>query len=709
MRRFPNPKSNVFNVGRFRSIHRLVLFCSLLLVLMLQECIGQQQKMAEMFRQMEQKLKENPRDSKLRYELAWSKILDGKANESIQLLYSAFNDEVVDVPLHKGDNWLYAFMAAHFIGRWAIQKDFVTMASQFTSLAYDVSVAVSPSGEVGETCTSMQLATTLEKYPASNQAVDDSVARMEEMATRLINLKTQNHPDVFLNVDFLKTMPGFSQDPYVHCVYSLFALSFYYRADVAKIANLNYQVGVLFFPDLLYVAPHVEKFEKEQQELRQLNGIAAEDGGIIQQCVDRKIKLAVICSTITEHHSVSEDFGGVLQRLDRNVFDVDYHVLHENTVPGTEASFTKANPTDQVFNHGKTDRDIDNGAWTKRIGKEIEKFEYDMIYYLDLTMGTYVRRLASSRLAPVQINSHGHPVTSGIPRHTIQHFVSWAEAELPIEESQDHYTEELQLIPKGKIHQYYTPRVQRFENGMMSTRVGNNFFHEITRKEFMRLPENIRNSSPDDEDIHLYVCMQKPFKLFPEFDELICGVLQKDPQGHVILHEEDTEQNKEVFVTRLKAAGCDMDRVHFLYQQPSHRLMALYNTATVILDSYPAGGCTTSREAFEMGKAIVTWPARLLGGRWTLGLYNIMGLDDDSKAKVIANSKEDYISKAVELGTNKELRQKVEKNILEAIPNIFGRKEAVEEWEKIFLRISPVKQCKDVTSDADRILDKDEL
>ena len=91
----------------------------------------------------------------------------------------------------------------------------------------------------------------------------------------------------------------------------------------------------------------------------------------------------------------------------------------------------------------------------------------------------------------------------------------------------------------------------------------------------------------------------------------------------------------------------------------------------------------------------MTWPARLLGGRWTLGLYNTIGLDEGTKARVIADSRDGYIAKAVELGTNPALRKDVENRILEAIPNLFGRWEAVEEWEKILLRVSPVKHCED--------------
>ena len=126
---------------------------------------------------------------------------------------------------------------------------------------------------------------------------------------------------------------------------------------------------------------------------------------------------------------------------------------------------------------------------------------------------------------------------------------------------------------------------------------------------------------------------------------------------------------------------------------PSHELFALCKTASVILDSYPAGGCTTTREVLELGKAIVTWPARLLGGRWTLGLFNIIGMKEDTKSRLVANSKEECISNAVELGTNRSTRAAVELEIQKTIPSLFGREEAVQEWEKILLRVSPVKHC----------------
>ena len=49
---------------------------------------------------------------------------------------------------------------------------------------------------------------------------------------------------------------------------------------------------------------------------------------------------------------------------------------------------------------------------------------------------------------------------------------------------------------------------------------------------------------------------------------------------------------------------------------------ALHVVSDVVLDSYPAGGCTTTREALELGKAVVTLPAKYLGARWSLASDN---------------------------------------------------------------------------------------
>jgi predicted O-linked N-acetylglucosamine transferase (SPINDLY family) len=258
----------------------------------------------------------------------------------------------------------------------------------------------------------------------------------------------------------------------------------------------------------------------------------------------------------------------------------------------------------------------------------------------------------------------------------MQYYISWGAAELPIEQSQKHYTEQLKLLPSDIVYQYYEPRI--LPGGR--SRADGMSFGNIGLEDF---------NVPTDKNI--YLCMQKPFKFHPEVDVLLCGIMQKDPGSWLILHRESA--NQEVFANRLKKRGCDLSRITFLEAQPHHRLLALYRDSTVILDSYPAGGDTTTREVLEMGKALVTLPARLLGGRWSVGYMHTIGLEKQTIKRLVASTPKQYIDLAVKLGTDKKLRYEVEADIRAKVQNLFHRYEAVAAWQHMFLEISPYQQC----------------
>merc|ERR1711957_830181 len=118
-----------------------------------------------------------------------------------------------------------------------------------------------------------------------------------------------------------------------------------------------------------------------------------------------------------------------------------------------------------------------------------------------------------------------------------------------------------------------------------------------------------------------------------------------------------------------------------------------YRDATVVLDSYPAGGDTTTREVIEMGKPLVTLPARLLGGRWSLGYLSNIGLKEPTKKALIATDAEEYVDLAVKLANDETLRESVEDDMKACAPNLFRRQEAVDAWQEMFLEISPYQQC----------------
>eukprot|EP00957_Ditylum_brightwellii_P162004 12334185-Ditylum_brightwellii.AAC.1 len=307
-------------------------------------------------------------------------------------------------------------------------------------------------------------------FPQSTHAADEAIASMQQYARKLLANPAWTIDDTIVSI-----MPGASPDPFVHCHLSAFSLSFYYRADVASIASAHYQMARRGWPSLNTTARFVAKYDMEHKEHH-------------HPCITRKIKLLVISGVLTEGHSNTESFGGMLSRLDRTVFHVTYVLLQERP-NSTIANFTKAQSlVDHIHIFSKEEQDIFNGAWTNRIAKHIESWEMDIIFYLDLTMSTYARRLGMQRLAPVQINSIGHPITSGHDRSIIQYYISWAAAELPsLEEAQSHYTEELLLLPSDIVYQYYEPRVVA---GKQVSRIDGQRFDQFTRTDFGLPPNN---------------------------------------------------------------------------------------------------------------------------------------------------------------------------------------------------------------------------
>ncbi|CAB9523047.1 Inherit from COG: protein N-acetylglucosaminyltransferase activity [Seminavis robusta] len=576
--------------------------------------------------------------------------------------------------------------------RWEI-KDFLKAFYYLTLASRAAPIVPGPDGnqDTSKLCVDASLATMLHPYPNTTRQADQMYELYMKTAREFLQERKRTGSKTRWNERELEVVPGAAEDPYVHCILTLFHLSFYYRANVAEAARLHYQVATSVWPELKYTAPSV---------VPKLPTVPPHQNIHNKPCVTRKIKLGIASGFLSPGSSVSADFGGVMQRLDRDIFNITY--LHFKNASGT--------PTDPfVYRHQKTHGDtvltfardpneqFNSGAWPTTLYSDVESLDLDVLLYLDLTMSPFANRMAMARLAPVQANSHGHPVTSGI--ENVDYFISWGAAELDHETANTHYSEELILLDSNVPHQYYSPRMERGVSMM-----NGEYYADKTNRLFFRtfmVPAEVQikkkgNFPPgmfDDKANHVrwYTCMQKPHKFMPELDPLLCDVLEEDENGVLIMHQPDTQKLVEGFERRLRAANCDMNRVYFLPALPHHMLLALYQVSTLILDSYPAGGCTTTREALELNKVVVTLPARLLGGRWSYAYYQILN-DPILNKHVIASSHQDYVEKVGILGGDVNLRTEMEQRIAESLPNLYRQWDAVHSWERALLKISPVEK-----------------
>ncbi len=380
-------------------------------------------------------------------------------------------------------NFPQTYLIAATIGRYRNQMKEYGPALKYTQLALKLSEQHATSqSEI--TCIRMQLSNMLAYFPETMEDADKSYQLSLSYGNELLNDTTSEGLFPIDDKELLK-FPGAAGDPWNHCMISIFPLSFYHEdnVDVAKFASNAYQMALKAWPEMGYTADFVKRYDEETKG----------KGHAELPRIDRKIRLAMISGVLTEGHSNSESFRGVFSRLDRNIFDVTYVLVAEQGIT-QPATFTRKHPSDTVMVLTREDRDQANSTWVLRFAKEIEKLELDIIFYTDMTMSSWCRRLGMMRLAPVQAQSHGHPMTSGHDRSVIQYFISWAASELPLEVSQTHYTEELKLVDAGIMFQYYERRI--LPNQV--SRLDGQSFAALKRSDF---------GLPADKPI--YLCMQK--------------------------------------------------------------------------------------------------------------------------------------------------------------------------------------------------------
>ena len=230
----------------------------------------------------------------------------------------------------------------------------------------------------------------------------------------------------------------------------------------------------------------------------------------------------------------------------------------------------------------------------------------------------------------------------------MDYFVSSALLEEP--DADDQYSEQLVRLPNISVY-YQRPQ----------------------------LPERSRDraSFGFDAGRHLYSCPQTLFKLHPDFDAILGGILRADPQGELLLIEGKHPHWTAMLRERFARSLADVQRrIHFLPPLSHDDFLSLTAAVDVLLDPIHFGGGNTSYEAFALGTPMVTLPSKLLRGRFTLGLYKQMGVLD-----CVATSVDEYVSLAVRLGTDREYHREISEKIRAASEVLYHNRQSVLDVE----------------------------
>ena len=355
----------------------------------------------------------------------------------------------------------------------------------------------------------------------------------------------------------------------------------------------------------------------------------------------RRLRIGFV-STYFYTHSVGRTTFGLIRDLPRDRFDVHVFAIAPQTDEMAEAIRNSA------------DRYVPLPLDLGRVRDAIESAALDIVFFADIGMHPLTYFLAFWRLAPIQMVTWGHSVTSGID--TIDYYVSSDAIEAA--GSEQYYTEKLVRLPG-----YFMPRYRRPAlDGPRASRAQ------------LGLPGGK----------HLYYCPQNLFKLHPDFDAAIKAILERDPEAELVLLEfvraGVAEQLRRRFELTLGALA---SRIRFVPRSEHRKFLQYVAAADVVLDPFHFGGCNSSCDALSLGVPVVTLPGLQLPGRFTLGLYEEIGLDC-----CIARSADEYVEIALRLGRDAEYRKSVSEQISARCARLFDRPDAALALGEELLRIA---------------------
>ncbi len=329
-----------------------------------------------------------------------------------------------------------------------------------------------------------------------------------------------------------------------------------------------------------------------------------------------------IASAHVHNHSVwNAIVKGWLETIDRHRFEIE--VFHLGTEKDAQTDFAIARC--DRFTHG----DMNLNDWAAAIGER----ELDVLIYPEVGMDITTPRLASMRLAPVQIAAWGHPETTGLP--TIDYYLS-AEC-FETADSQAHYTE--RLVPLPNLGCYYAPQSVADE-----------------RRDLGKF--GIDAGSP------LFICPGTPFKYAPQHDRVFVDIARRLENARFVFFTFEpvpllSRRLRERIAKAFAGGGLDCSKhLVFVPWQSRAGFYAILRQADAFLDTIGFSGFNTAMQAIECGLPIVTREGRFMRGKFASAILHRMQLGE-----LVSDSDESYVECAVRLVQDRQYNATVRERI----------------------------------------------
>lgn len=334
----------------------------------------------------------------------------------------------------------------------------------------------------------------------------------------------------------------------------------------------------------------------------------------------KRIRLGIVSADIRLHSVWMALIKGWFRSFDPERFELVVFSLADQVDPETSWARSKSD----VFVGGPKAL----SEWVAAMREQ----NCEILLYPAVGLHPMTLKLASLRLAPVQINTWGHPDTSGLP--TLDYYVS-ADCFEPAD-ARDHYSEQLVLLP------HLGNRIQ---------------------------PLSLSSSDPNfaamniDLDRPILVCPGTPFKYQAVHDHIFADIARRVPDAQLVFFRPSVAALADILQGRITAefaaAGLNvMDTVRYIRWLSFHEFHCLLRNADVLLDTIGFSGYNTAVQAIECGLPVVTREGRYLRGRLASGVLRCMDLPE-----LIVQTKADYVNLAARLVIDRDYQAHIRHEI----------------------------------------------
>lgn len=356
----------------------------------------------------------------------------------------------------------------------------------------------------------------------------------------------------------------------------------------------------------------------------------------------QRVRMVIVSGQVRRHSVWDMLLKGLVQYLDRNRFETILYFTSSIRDAETPVAATLVDR----FIEGRED-------WME----EIRRDQPDVIFYPEVCMDTPTLRLASLRLAPLQIASWGHPVTTGLP--TIDLYLSGELIER--EDADADYREKLVRLPG---------------TGACTARMP---FAPIPLE-----PGDV-DLDPDPNVVNFLIC-QQVMKFDPAHDGLYARIAREcGPCRFWFVSDQKFPWAFDMVQGRIartfEAAGLDpKEYLRSVPWLPGQKFWSLLEAMDLYLDTPAFSGYTTAWQASHRGLPVVTMEGKYMRQRLAAGLLRQIGITETIAADI-----DDYVQKAVDLALDRERRESLRERLRVAAPLADEDKSVVRAFEKAVL------------------------